>query len=668
MEHLRDGRAPRLGVTVGGVAAAVLCLLWSAPVAVPLLALSMSLVVAGALAPGSGRARLGVVGSLPAGLLVLVSVALGWGLLGAHGVGGWAGRSDALLGLAVVAGVSLGVSARRAGRVDLWAGDWPALVGGTGLLLLGAWVVATQPISVWSRVTGGGTDFLRHLFLVREALGAGGLEFGGSAYPSGLHATGALLIASVASGTSAEQLWLAIAGLSWVLLCLMLVAMMAIARRIVDRLGTPGALGVLASVIAGGAFVQTAWFSTFLAFGSIMNMLVALALLSLVVTGLEERVYGSLPGSIVGASAMVATANGWQLLAPVAAAGTLVWFVQWWRRGRARATDWVVWSLGAALALNGALGVLDPGNRGVLGGPTVSDLFAPDWWWWAALALAAFLVVHAYRGGLRSWAATAGGLVLAGGALVGALILITGSTWDLMLYYPVKSLWTVLVVVIPLAAAGLVRVTALSYEWAGTRAALVRTAARTTVVAALALVVAGVLGRGAAFPPHLTQIAEGRTGMPNWSLAAVDALAGVDVPAEQQQGVLVFGIVPAGSVSMVTGGYVGAVDYMVMEALRFTEVGGDAYEAPVKGALSARDMTAVCRYLKDHPRSLRITGPNPHAGAQWIKDSGCPSEIVDSGTWVSLDIDTGWLTNSLWEAPSLQFPSVDEVKRATRSA
>ena len=77
----------------------------------------------------------------------------------------------------------------------------------------------------------------------------------------------------------------------------------------------------------------------------------------------------------------------------------------------------------------------------------------------------------------------------------------------------------------------------------------------------------GVLGRGAAFPPHLQTIAQGRAGFPSWSLATVESLADLDVATGSQEGAIAFGIVPAGPVGIVTTGFSGMVDYMVMESL-----------------------------------------------------------------------------------------------------
>jgi hypothetical protein len=48
------------------------------------------------------------------------------------------------------------------------------------------------------------------------------------------------------------------------------------------------------------------------------------------------------------------------------------------------------------------------------------------------------------------------GMLISGIGLVAVLMHLTRSSWDLMLYYPVKALWTTMVAVIPVASASLV--------------------------------------------------------------------------------------------------------------------------------------------------------------------------------------------------------------------
>ena len=176
----------------------------------------------------------------------------------------------------------------------------------------------------------------------------------------------------------------------------------------------------------------------------------------------------------------------------------------------------------------------------------------------------------------------------------------------------------------------------------------------------------GVLGRGAAFPPHLVTLARGEAGMPNWTLAMIDGMGRVPIRPAEEPGAIVFGLAPSASTGMVRTGLAGMVDYMAMEGLDHLGIQG-AFEAPVKPGLAQRDMTQVCRYLKDHPGSLRITGPNPAAGPGWIVDSGCPEDVVQPERWISLQLDDAWLARSLWEDPTKWgFPSFAEVEATTR--
>ena len=75
------------------------------------------------------------------------------------------------------------------------------------------WVIASQPLAWWSRINGSGTDFLRHLGLIRDVRDVGRLVPGEAGYPKALHAAGHLAHHRNAAPTDAEALWLAIAPL-----------------------------------------------------------------------------------------------------------------------------------------------------------------------------------------------------------------------------------------------------------------------------------------------------------------------------------------------------------------------------------------------------------------------------------------------------------------------
>jgi hypothetical protein len=257
-------------------------------------------------------------------------------------------------------------------------------------------------------------------------------------------------------------------------------------------------------------------------------------------------------------------------------------------------------------------------------------------------------------------------MLVGGLGLVTLLMLVSGSTWELMLYYPSKALWTAMVVVIPAAAVGGVLGTHRAWGLAGQMRPGMGLAARGVVTIVVFTLAVGVAGRGFAFPPHLALIAQGRSGPPNWSLAVVDSLGSDAVLGGAAGGALVFGIVPAADVHLARGDYLGVVDSMTMEGISLRGAPG-AFGDPIKGALISRDMDEICRYLEDHPDSVRVTGPNVLAGPSWIIESGCPRSVVRPQDWIVLDIGAEWTQRSPWEDGSREFPGFAEVQ-AVRGA
>ena len=108
------------------------------------------------------------------------------------------------------------------------------------------------------------------------------------------------------------------------------------------------------------------------------------------------------------------------------------------------------------------------------------------------------------------------------------------------------------------------------------------------------------------------------------------------------------------------------VDYLAMESLRFLGVEGADCNAPVKFALYSRDLTQVCRYLKDYPPTrCEFTAPT------WQLDLGGSSTpaalrtLFKPDRWVSLDFDPAWLDRSPWESGDWDFPTFAEVQAAS---
>ena len=212
--------------------------------------------------------------------------------------------------------------------------------------------------------------------------------------------------------------------------------------------------------------------------------------------------YDSASGAAVCASVIAVTANAWQLLLPVVGLGALPWIVHFIGSGIRRPTLWFIWTSGAAVSIHGLLGVTGDARlmlvlaigMGVL--PWIahfvgSRLAPKSLLLIGAASSTAFIYVllavrvptfltaaHAFqplptglvvgdrraalgaghrrrgRRGRPGWSMTSLGLVVGTLGMTAYLVLATGSGWELMLYYPVKAMWTAMVVFIPLASAG----------------------------------------------------------------------------------------------------------------------------------------------------------------------------------------------------------------------
>lgn len=638
------------------------------PPLIVLLCLGLCGTIAVAMTPGAAEGS-SVVAALPAGFVLVGAWALVWGLAGGIlAVDAWGTRHASLLGIVVLTALTGMATRKRGGTVQLVGGDWAAASGFVLLSLFFTWVVVHQPFEAWSRINSSGTDFLRHVGAIRVVRDEGHLRPGEPSYPKALHTLGSWLTSATGIPTDVRTLWTAIAPLGFLMLALMLLGIMVVANRITGLVVETRWPGSVAAGLAALAFVQTAWFTTFLASGSVMNIVVGLCLVALLSFGLQKGTLGAPAGTIIASGAVAVTANAWQLMLPMVGVAAFPWFVAFVRGGRRRAADWFIWGLGGSLVLNGVLGLRNLDSAGQASTPAVSNLFSPDWWWFVAIAISLWLAWIAFRRGQRGWAAMATGMLVSGIGLVVLLMHLTGSSWDLMLYYPVKALWTAMVVVIPMASAGLVTMVtllwrrggSLEHDWLGV-------VLRGVVGLVVGILAVGSMGRGAAFAPHLEPIASGSAGLPNWPVAVVDAMKDVQVPGGSQEGAIVFGLVPSSDIANVKGGLVGMVDFMAMEGLSHAGIEG-AMSAVVKVGLAQRDMTQVCRYLEDFPNSLRLTGSNPEAGPQWIIDSGCPRSIVKPEKWIRLQIAPAWLQNSPWQDGTIyRFPSFGEVHAASVS-
>ena len=193
-----------------------------------------------------------------------------WGLGGGRGRGGLLGESPGALFGVVVPGRHWRrrLATRRQGRARRH-GMGPPRSASCALSAFFVWVIARQPFACGHGSTARGTDFLRHLWIDPGRAGVGLLVPGDAGLPAGAstpwrpgstRCSGCPPTADVlvAGGRAAH---LPDARRS----CCMAVMSRASAP---DRSASSAcAPRVVAAVLAAIAFVQTAWFSTFLAFG-----------------------------------------------------------------------------------------------------------------------------------------------------------------------------------------------------------------------------------------------------------------------------------------------------------------------------------------------------------------------------------------------------------------
>ena len=669
------GAAVSRGVAFWALAGGTALLLaWGQPLSMGPLCFGLSLLAASALVPARERGGIGLLAAVPAGFSVVVTWALVWGLLaGATGYGGWSARSWSVMGVVGFTALNGAVVRKRGGAVSVIGRDAPAVLGFVGLATFFAWTIWRLPLETWSRMNSTGSDYLRHLGLLRSVHEAGELVPGEVAYPRAFHALGAWLTNAMGVEPEIDSLWRALATVQFLMLALMLMAIMTVATRTAEQIVGGVAAGWVAAVVAAAAFLQTAWLDVFLAMGNIMNLMVGVALLGLLAFGAQPWSQASPAGWVMAASCVAVVANAWQLLIPVAVLGAAPWVVDFLRHGRRRLGGWVLWTGVIALLVQG-LGLRPSGGQGVdtiretSSWVSVSMLERPEWWWWASIGLAVWASIRVNRSGWRSWSASYLGMIVGAVIMMLLLLWLTGSSWELMRYYPAKALWTAMVVVIPLAAVGAVDTVRLLWIGGAGRSPAARSGARAAAAMVLVLVTAGVVGRGFAFAPHLAVLALGGPAAPNWSLAAVESLAAEGTMQQVPgQGAVVFGVVPGGDVALAAGSYPGAVDYKVMEVLDITGV-ATSFNDPVKKAILERDTDALCAYLVAHPRALRVTGPNPKAGPDWLVDSGCPVAVVRPGQWVSLAMGPEWMERTPWAGGDWVFPTFEEVQSAQLGA
>ena len=406
--------------------------------------------------------------------------------------------------LLTVSGMSLGPWARSTTRLDSafqrhsWAAVGPAAVAFViGILQMFSTGVA-KSWAFW------GTDMAHHMTILRQLQEQGRLDYAAGAYPKGLHMLAALV--SVPGVPLQDPLRLMdydlrlIAAVTWFALSLLLWTGGAVAIRLAATLTLRTRVGVVAALVLGaGALLTNTFLETFVYMGGAQSLLAVVVLWVIPLALLARIPIMSRLSAVATASvlAVMLLAHLWQalIIVPVVAlaaygVGDLPGLLRSARSGSGwaaglRALPVVVPA--AALALVPVLTLQTQG--GVSAAATQGDIPAGPW---LLLALAAASLVPLLLMFRRGWSRHLLGSTL--GMLVAVAILLrgAGNGFDLDQYYPLKTLWFLLLLLAPVVAVwfawvatGVARAASRALSRTGSAAFVLR-AGTTALLAALA--------------------------------------------------------------------------------------------------------------------------------------------------------------------------------------
>ena len=587
------------------------------------------------------------------------------------------GRVPALILWSVAMVAVVVVSFVRGGKVSLVGEDAGAAVAGAFVIALGVAVAVVQPFEVWSRAVGRSTDFNRHLLLVKQVVTDGGLNYADTSYPMGVHGLLAILW-SAAGGASYESAWRGVEAILWIIVALLTLAIATIATRSLRMLDVrSAAFDALSVVLVLVVVLQSMWLTAFFRLGFVTSLAAGLILAALVVLAVSVPGWFGSAGSVIWlAIATAVMSQTWTLFVPTTGGLLVVAAAIALRTG-----GWGVlrdrqWLLAAGFTVFAALSTVPlivslvrtraidsdlSEGLAVAGG---SGLENPQFWWLAAIGLSVMSMVLLWRARNRRVATFLGAIFLLGMLTVAFIAAQGAGPLGDLNYYAAKTMWSFTVVVIPLAVVGSIYLLGQALTWIGrAEPGVRRLLAAGGLAIVLTVILAGTAGRTAGTPSLFLLGVRDGFGLISAQIPTVTELErrSIDVRGTDERGVLLWGIFPNSSPSFAAGYSNALGDRLAMESTAW--VGTDVLESsPALDAVFFRRTDDACRYLKEHPDALRITGPNPAAGAPWLIDSGCPAAVVKPEDWVNVPIDPVWFAGTEMAQTPYTYPTYDEFQ------
>jgi hypothetical protein len=568
------------------------------------------------------------------------------------------------------------VSLVRGGRVYLVGGDGIPVSAGLAVLAVGLLATWLHPFQVWSRAVSRSTDFNRHLNLVQQVLGSGGMDYERTAYPQAVHGLTGVMWGAM-GGTSYESLWRAAAILMWLMLVLLAISLVTLTVRSLAMVGfAQWWVAAVSAILIVLVLLQSMWITAFFTLGFLTSLAagVVLAANLALVPSMDGAWFGR-PESVtwLGLSGAV-MCHVWTLLVPIFAVLVLGAMAVAWRE---REGDYSrrVW-LGALTVLVVSAALCYPVATNLIRAYTsegsvssglsadgYSGLLNPEWWWWGGLFITVATIAMLWRRNFRAMAWPLAGALVVGLFIVG-LVAATGTgPVGQLNYYAAKTLWTLTVIVIPLSVLGSGWCLMSVVAFASGKARAPRLLLLGAVAAVLTIAVAGAAGRIASSPNRTLAAVQSGPNLMSLQLPVVASLEamGIDQSQSKSNGVIVWGTVPNGNAASLATWHYAMADRLVLESTSW--LGTDALDGNgVLGAVYYRRIDDACDYLRAHPDALRITGPNPEAGAPWFLDSGCPEDVVRPDQWISVPIDDAWFEGTPLAQKPYFYPTYEEFQ------
>jgi hypothetical protein len=421
-------------------------------------------------------------------------------------------------------------------------------------------------------------------------------------------------------------------------------------RGIFRALGGKSRIGVwLGSLLVAVVFVSGAWVTTFWALGFATALVGALCLAVASWITLPDAVTGRLAAVATLAVVAVAAFHTWSLVVPPLV-GLGVLLTVRLLRDKPGSRDLIVLSICLALSavLCFPLAFSRTGNASaseLLRTPGASGLSRPGIWWLLALVAAILVTVVLWRRMVRVWPGSWITMMLSGLATIAMVWFISHSTWAAPTYYVLKMTWMLSVLVLPVAVGGAMWISAVlvkrawSGPWRRFRLPLFAVAAAVLVLSGAAL--AGQVVGGGWRPAKLwnPRVA------PNYQALITIALEGSVGRGQEPDGVLVWGISPMLQFPQFP-------DYAQARQLDQLSLESIAWFWPgrLNRSVGPRNEQEACDYLREHPNALRVTGPAPESGPNWLIDSGCPAAVVRADDWIRIPMLPDWI-NGVWDGP-----------------